>query len=29
VSPGNVVSNAPCAQPRRTASSGDLPLIRP
>ncbi len=29
VSPGNVVSSAPCAQPRRTAFSGDSPLSRP
>ena len=29
VSPGNVVSSAPCAQPSRTASSGDAPLMSP
>ena len=29
VSPGNVVSNAPCAQPRLTASWGVSPVSRP
>jgi hypothetical protein len=29
VSPGKVVSSAPCAQPSLTASSGDSPLSRP
>jgi hypothetical protein len=29
VSPGKVVSSAPCAQPRRTASSGDAPVSSP
>ena len=29
VSPGNVVSKAPCAQPSLTASSGSTPVSRP
>ena len=29
VSPGNVVSSAPCAQPRLTASCGSSPVRRP
>ena len=29
VSPGNVVSSAPCAQPSFTASCGDSPVSRP
>ena len=29
VSPGKVVSSAPCAQPSLTASSGDSPVSRP
>ena len=29
VSPGKVVSNAPCAQPSRNDSSGSRPVIKP